>query len=89
MAGPIGVLNVHLNAGAHCSGEPNFAHRGATAMPVTEAKTILAFLLDLLRDPNAQAAFAADPHGTLTAAGLDGMCFADVRDALPLVMDHA
>jgi hypothetical protein len=58
-------------------------------MPVTEAKTILQFLLDLLRDPNSQAAFAADPHGTLAAAGLDGLCFADVRDALPLVMDHA
>ncbi|MCD2196365.1 IniB N-terminal domain-containing protein [Actinomycetospora endophytica] len=58
-------------------------------MPVTEAKTILQFLLDLLRDPNAQAAFAADPHGTLASAGLDNLCFADVRDALPLVMDHA
>ena len=58
-------------------------------MPVTEARTILQFLLDLLRDPSAQAAFAADPHGTLAAAGLDTMCFADVRDALPLVMDHA
>jgi hypothetical protein len=58
-------------------------------MPVTEARTILQFLLDLLRDPNSQAAFAADPHGTLAAAGLDGLCFADVRDALPLVMDHA
>ena len=58
-------------------------------MPVTEARTILQFLLDLLRDPSAQAAFAADPQGTLAAAGLDSMCFADVRDALPLVMDHA
>ena len=58
-------------------------------MPVTEARTILQFLLDLLRDPNAQAAFADDPQGTLAAAGLDNMCFADVRDALPLVMDHA
>ena len=58
-------------------------------MPVTEARTLLQFLLDLLRDPNAQAAFAADPQGTLAAAGLDNMCFADVRDALPLVMDHA
>ncbi len=58
-------------------------------MPVTEARTILQFLLDLLRDPNTQAAFAADPQGTLAAAGLDNMCFADVRDALPLVMDHA
>jgi hypothetical protein len=58
-------------------------------MPVTEARTILQFLLDLLRDPNAQAAFAADPQGTLASAGLDNLCFADVRDALPLVMDHA
>jgi hypothetical protein len=58
-------------------------------MPVTEARTILQFLLDLLRDPNTQAAFAANPQGTLAAAGLDNMCFADVRDALPLVMDHA
>ena len=58
-------------------------------MPATEAKTLLQFLLDLLRDPQAQAEFDANPQGALTAAGLDGMCFADVRDALPLVMDHA
>ena len=58
-------------------------------MPVTEAKTILQFLLDLLRDPSAQTAFADDPQGTLAAAGLDNLCFADTRDALPLVMDHA
>jgi hypothetical protein len=58
-------------------------------MPATEAKTILQFLLDLLRDPSAQATFAADPQGTLASAGLDNLCFADVRDALPLVMDHA
>ncbi|NMO93004.1 IniB N-terminal domain-containing protein [Actinomycetospora sp. TBRC 11914] len=58
-------------------------------MPATEAKTILQFLLDLLRDPSAQAAFAQDPQGTLAAAGLDNLCFADTRDALPLVMDHA
>lgn len=58
-------------------------------MPATEAKTLLQFLLDLLRDPQTQAEFDADPQATLAAAGLDGMCFADVRDALPLVMDHA
>jgi hypothetical protein len=63
-----------------------------TTMPATEAteaKTLLQFLLDLLRDPQTQAQFDADPQATLTAAGLNGMCFADVRDALPLVMDHA
>ncbi|MEJ2866674.1 IniB N-terminal domain-containing protein [Actinomycetospora sp. OC33-EN08] len=58
-------------------------------MPATEAKTLLQFLLDLLRDPQTQAEFDQNPQATLAAAGLDGMCFADVRDALPLVMDHA
>ena len=58
-------------------------------MPATEAKTLLQFLLDLLRDPQTQAEFDANPQATLAAAGLDGMCFADVQDSLPLVMDHA
>ncbi|MGQ0575088.1 MAG: IniB N-terminal domain-containing protein [Pseudonocardia sp.] len=42
---------------------------------------IIDFLLSLLRDDEAQAAFEADPEGTLAAAGLTGVTGQDVRDA--------
>ena len=48
-------------------------------MPVTEAKTLLQFLLDLFRDPVARAEFLADPTCSLQAAGLDDLTLADVR----------
>lgn len=60
-------------------------------MPATATapQTLLDFLLHLLGDDDARAAFQADPQGTLAAAGLNGLCLSDVRDAMPLVMDHA
>lgn len=42
---------------------------------------IIDFLLSLLRDDDAQAAFAQDPEGSLAAAGLEGVTGQDVRDA--------
>lgn len=54
----------------------------------TEHKTLLQFLLDLLRDPHAREAFQHDPRGALHAAGLDGVTPGEIRDAMPLVLDH-
>ncbi len=91
MAGPFGVPTVRLNAGVPCSPESRTpdAHRGVT-MPVTEAKTILQFLLDLLRDPNTQAAFAENPRARSRPPGpRQHVLRRHCRDALPLVMDHA
>jgi hypothetical protein len=42
---------------------------------------IIDFLLGLLRDPQARAAFEQDPQAALAEAGLDGATAQDVRDA--------
>jgi hypothetical protein len=53
----------------------------------TLASSLLDFILDLLRDPEAADAFEADPTGTLAAAGLDDVCPADVLNAR-MVLDE-
>jgi hypothetical protein len=47
------------------------------------------FILDLLRDKDAQEAFESNPHAALAAAGLDDLCGADVAAAAPLVLDSS
>jgi hypothetical protein len=42
---------------------------------------LIAFLLELMRDPAAAAAFEDDPEGVLAERGLDGVTAQDVRDA--------
>ena len=42
---------------------------------------IIDFLLRLLEDEDARAAFEQDPQGALADAGLDGVTAADIRDA--------
>src|SRR3954454_10962927 len=42
---------------------------------------IIDFLLSLLREEDAQAAFEQDPEGTLAAAGLRDVSGQDIRDA--------
>jgi hypothetical protein len=51
--------------------------------------SLLEFILDLLKDPNAAAQFNEHPQETLHANGFDGLCAADVHEALPLVVDAA
>lgn len=50
--------------------------------------SLIEFLMNLLRDEEAQAEFERDPHGMLARHGLDGLCGQDVRDVAPLVADH-
>ncbi len=42
---------------------------------------LIAFLLELMRDPAAAAAFEQDPEGALAERGLEGVTAQDVRDA--------
>lgn len=48
---------------------------------------IIDFLLDLLRDADARAAFEHDPHAALADAGLQDVTAHDVRDARLLLAD--
>ncbi|WP_432827440.1 IniB N-terminal domain-containing protein [Dactylosporangium sp. CA-092794] len=51
--------------------------------------TLHDFVLNLLTDPAARAAFEIDPEGVLTDAGLGDITEADVQEVIPLVMDYA
>jgi len=50
--------------------------------------SLLDFILNLLKDPQAQAEFKANPQAMLAANGLTGVCAADIHETLPLVTDH-
>lgn len=51
--------------------------------------SLIEFLMNLLRDKDAQAEFVGDPEGMLARYGLEGLCGQDVRDVAPMVADHA
>lgn len=55
----------------------------------TISNSLLDFILSLLRDPQAAAAFTDDPQATLSAAGLGDVCSADVRALMPMLSDYA
>ncbi|GAA2962519.1 IniB N-terminal domain-containing protein [Actinokineospora diospyrosa] len=80
------------------SGQPTQATAPAQPTQVTaptgtdlpaEGQTLHEFALSLLTDDAARTAFAADPHGSLTAAGLGEFSVQDLQDALPFVADYA
>jgi hypothetical protein len=50
--------------------------------------SLLDFILNLLKNPQAQAEFRASPEQVLAAHGLTGVCAADIHETLPLVTDH-
>lgn len=54
---------------------------------MSEHKTLLQFLLDLLHDKQAQADFKEDPQGALHDAGLDHVCVQDIQHLLPVVLE--
>ncbi|MGH3973579.1 MAG: IniB N-terminal domain-containing protein [Pseudonocardiaceae bacterium] len=51
--------------------------------------SLIEFLMNLLRDKDAQAEFVADPEAMLARNGLEGLCGQDVRDVAPMVADQA
>ncbi|MCK6211726.1 IniB N-terminal domain-containing protein [Georgenia sp. EYE_87] len=55
----------------------------------TIANNLLEFLLSLLRDPEAAAAFRHDPEKALENAGLSDVCTEDVEAVLPVIFDYA
>lgn len=54
----------------------------------TIADALIAFILSLLRDPEAAAGFAADPDTALEANNLRGACMADVAAVRPVIVDR-
>ena len=52
------------------------------------ATSLLGFILNLLKNPQAQAEFRGSPEQVLAAHGLTGVCAADIHETLPLVTDH-
>ncbi|MEN3308093.1 MAG: hypothetical protein V7603_4295 [Micromonosporaceae bacterium] len=52
-------------------------------------QTLHDFVLNLLSNADARAAFQLDPQGALHDAGLSDVDAADVRDVIPLVVDYA
>jgi hypothetical protein len=54
---------------------------------MSEHKTLLQFLLDLLHNQDALADFKADPQGALHDAGLEHVCVQDIQDLLPVVLE--
>jgi hypothetical protein len=55
-------------------------------MNVTQS--LLDFILNLMRDDGAKAAFVADPERALADAGLSGVCSEDVSDAMSYVAEY-
>jgi hypothetical protein len=55
---------------------------------MTSVTSLLDFILNLLKDPQAQAEFKTNPQAVLAANGLTGVCAADIHETLPLVTDH-
>ena len=54
----------------------------------TIADALIAFILSLLRDPEAAAGFAADPDTALETNNLRGACMADVAAVRPVIVDR-
>ncbi|GLZ51410.1 IniB N-terminal domain-containing protein [Actinomycetospora sp. NBRC 106378] len=54
---------------------------------MSEHKTLLEFLMDLLNNHDALADFRDDPHAALQAAGLGNVCVDDIKELLPVVLE--
>jgi hypothetical protein len=54
---------------------------------MSESKTLLQFLLDLLNNREALAEFRDDPHAALQSAGLHNVSVDDVKELLPVVLE--
>lgn len=54
---------------------------------MTTGFSLLDFILNLLKNPQAQQEFKDNPDQVLRQHGFDGLCAQDVHDALPLVVD--
>jgi hypothetical protein len=55
---------------------------------MTAATSLLDFILNLLKNPQAQEEFRASPEQVLAANGLTGVSAGDIHETLPLVTDN-
>jgi hypothetical protein len=55
---------------------------------VNAVSSLIEFLMDLLRDEEAQAEFARDPQAMLAQHGLAGVTAQDICEAQPVLADH-
>ncbi|MBU4617691.1 IniB N-terminal domain-containing protein, partial [Rhodococcus sp. GG48] len=51
------------------------------------SNAVLDFILRLLRDEEAAAAYCANPQASLAAAGLGDLCHADIAAVAPMVAE--
>lgn len=54
----------------------------------TIADALIAFILSLIRDPNAAADFAADPGAALNGSNLESACMRDLAAVRPVIVDR-
>ena len=54
----------------------------------TIADALIAFIMSLLRDPEAAGGFVGSPQAMLAARGLSDVCMADVSAVRPVIVDH-
>lgn len=54
----------------------------------TIADALIAFILSLLRDPEAAAEFVAEPEAAMFRGGVGDICADDVRAVAPVIVDH-
>jgi hypothetical protein len=73
-----------ITAGGHAA-RPD-TQGSVTVMSMTQS--LLDFILDLLRDSDAKAAFLADPDRALADAGLSNVCSEDISDAMSYVSEY-
>ena len=52
------------------------------------ADALIAFILSLLRDPDAVEGFTADPQAAMMQGGVQDASLADVRAVTPVIVDH-
>src|SRR6218665_1732229 len=55
----------------------------------TIADALIAFILSLIRDPQAAAEFAADPAGGLAGHNLSDACMGDLAVVRPVIIDRS
>jgi hypothetical protein len=74
---------------SNTSTTPMEVRKSDMSSPVaTIADALIAFILSLLRDPNAAEKFTDDPEGSMAQHGVQGACMADLRAVKPVVVDH-
>ncbi|MEY7971765.1 IniB N-terminal domain-containing protein [Saccharomonospora xinjiangensis] len=76
----------------HAQGETETEQEVTVSEPSAAApqeQTLHDFVLTLLNDATARAAFAHDPARALETAGLGDITAEDVQDVIPLVMDYS